>query len=125
MTTAAARNPELSLPDDRLEALADLIAERLAARAAGELITPAELARRLGRSRDWIYDHAEQLGGIRIGNGDRPRVFFPWPLALEPGGKRQRRKPPIVASTRPRRRKPTSVELLPIRGKQRGGRDPL
>ncbi len=40
------------------------------------LIDPAEAARRLGRTRRWIYEHADELGAIRLGTGPRPRLMF-------------------------------------------------
>jgi predicted DNA-binding transcriptional regulator AlpA len=36
-----------------------------------------EVARRLGVSRDWVYEHAKELGGTRVGAGNRPRLRFP------------------------------------------------
>jgi hypothetical protein len=36
----------------------------------------AELARRLGVTREWVYEHARELGAVRIGDGPRPRLRF-------------------------------------------------
>jgi predicted DNA-binding transcriptional regulator AlpA len=36
-----------------------------------------EVARRLGVSREWVYEHAEELGATRLGSGRRPRLRFP------------------------------------------------
>jgi predicted DNA-binding transcriptional regulator AlpA len=36
-----------------------------------------EVAQRLGVSREWVYEHAEELGARRIGSGPRPRLRFP------------------------------------------------
>lgn len=71
-------------PDD-LATLADLVADRLAERLAAptspaepaELIDAHEAGRRLGRSAVWARRHAEQLGAVRLGDGDRPRLAFP------------------------------------------------
>ncbi len=106
----------LRLDTQQLEQLADLIADRLARRADGELVTAAELAKRLGRSREWVYDNASSLGVIRIGAGSRPRLLFRYPLDLEP--ERKPRRPRTVTMKRPRRARPKAgaVELLPIRG---------
>jgi hypothetical protein len=41
-----------------------------------ELISPGELAQRLGRKREWVYDHADELGAKRIGSGPKPRLWF-------------------------------------------------
>jgi len=65
-------------PDD-LATLADLVADRLAARltAPAELIDAREAGRRLGRSAVWARRHADQLGAVRLGDGNRPRLAFP------------------------------------------------
>lgn len=103
---------ELALADAQLERLADLIADRIAARRVGELVDAAELARRLGKSRDFVYEHHQRLGAIRLGDGPRPRLAFRWPDALdlltaiqEPAQKLQKRA-----------RRQTRSDLLPIRG---------
>ncbi len=36
-----------------------------------------QVARRLGVSREWVYEHADELGASRIGGGRRPRLRFP------------------------------------------------
>jgi hypothetical protein len=58
-------------------------AERIAALVAAELrreppprfLDAAATARMLGVERDWVYEHAEQLGAIRLGGG-RGRLRF-------------------------------------------------
>ena len=40
------------------------------------LIDVAELARQTGLSRTWIYEHARELGAIRLGDGPRARLRF-------------------------------------------------
>jgi hypothetical protein len=69
-------------PDD-LERLAVLVAERLAEHlasatlpAAPSLIDAAEVARRFGVDRSWVYDHADELSAVRLGGGARPRLRF-------------------------------------------------
>ena len=42
-----------------------------------------EVAQRLGVSREWVYEHADELGALRIGSGPRPRLRFP-PQILDP-----------------------------------------
>lgn len=75
----------LALEHEQLIQLADLVAERLAARLgglmAGEsdaevLVDAAEIARRFGKTRSWVYDHAGQLGAVKMGSGTRPRLGF-------------------------------------------------
>lgn len=65
-----------------IEAIARRVAELLAETVgrprpdANRLLSAAEVATRLGRSRDWVYDHADDLGAIRLGTGPRPRLAF-------------------------------------------------
>jgi excisionase family DNA binding protein len=73
-----------TLTPDQLEALAVLVARHLAATLtapagdqAPQLLSAAEVAARLGWSRSTVYDHAEQLGAVRLGTGTRPRMRFP------------------------------------------------
>jgi hypothetical protein len=39
----------------------------------------------LGVSRQWVYEHAEELGGQRIGSGKRPRWRFDLTVARAAG----------------------------------------
>jgi hypothetical protein len=41
-----------------------------------ELIGAAELARRLGVDRSWVYSHAIELGAVKLGDGPRARLRF-------------------------------------------------
>lgn len=101
------------------ERVADLLAERLAGvalpGAAQELIDPIEAARRLGVSRDFVYEHREELGVIRLGDGPRARLrfdprrvaAFDIPAAAPP--RRVRQRPP---------RRAQRSDLLPIAGER-------
>ena len=69
--------------DDALDRLADLLAERLAVRLSGlastraePLVDAAEIARLHGKTRSWVYEHAGELGAVRLGSGRRPRLGF-------------------------------------------------
>jgi hypothetical protein len=42
-----------------------------------EWLDALEVARRLGVSHEWVYEHAEELGATRLGSGRRPRLRFP------------------------------------------------
>lgn len=71
------------LAPDQLEQLADLIADRLreaeapaSAPVRGALVDVHELAALLGVSTSWIYQHAAELGAVRLGSGSRPRLRF-------------------------------------------------
>ena len=64
--------------DALLEQLAELVAEKVAARLNGKesppheggngepLLTPADVAKQLGTSTRWVYDHCDELGGKRL-----------------------------------------------------------
>lgn len=41
-----------------------------------ELLTAAEVSAWWGVHRGWVYEHASELGAIRIGTGQRPRLRF-------------------------------------------------
>jgi hypothetical protein len=71
--------------DIALDRLADLIADRVAARLGGlrsgpdrhePLVDAAEVARLHGKTRSWVYEHAGELGAVRLGSGPRPRLGF-------------------------------------------------
>jgi Phage integrase, N-terminal SAM-like domain len=114
-TRARSRENQVDYDDDALDRLADLLAERLAARLG--LLTPAqreplvdaaEIARLHGKTRSWVYEHAGELGAIRLGSGPGPRLGFspgrvaaflekvndplpaPRPETPQPGRRRQR-----------------------------------
>jgi biotin operon repressor len=107
-----------------VEAIARRVVEMLGERGApSQLVSAAELSRRLGLSRSTVYEKAEELGVIRIGNGPRARLRFDPDLvarslgagraAVEASG-----TPPPRAVVRRRRatRRPLKPGLLPIRG---------
>lgn len=77
----------VEVPDELVEAIAERVAERVVALLATEsrlrLLDAAGLARRLGRTRAFVYEHATELGALHVGDGPRPRLFFPWPEAVE------------------------------------------
>lgn len=106
--------------DDSISALADQIADRLAAKLGAQLVESAAAAD-AGRAGLWtadhvaahydvgvrfVYRHADELGCIRLGGGHRPRLRFDprvvrerWPVVGDalptpaPTRKRKRSKP--------------------------------
>jgi hypothetical protein len=63
------------LPDPAtLQAIAREVANLL--REPTGLMTVREAAMMLGVSPEWIYEHADDLGVIRLGDGERPRLRF-------------------------------------------------
>lgn len=70
-------------PQLDLDALADLVAERVVARltaappaAAAALVDAATLAAELGVTRGYVYANADDLGAVRLGDGPRARLRF-------------------------------------------------
>lgn len=107
--------------DEIADRLSDAIVTRvLEALRAEQIIPPAQsnmtwldatqVARRLGVSRDWVYEHASELGASRIGSGSRPRLRFP-PQVLD--SRSGRARPPKAADVPTKRSKPRG--LIPIR----------
>lgn len=114
------------LDDDSIERLAQRITQLLApqppasTRQEPKLLSAAEVARRWGVQRSWVYEHAAELGAMRLGSGARPRLRFDPDVVTQrlratsdrraqppPQRRRHRRSPAIPADP---------VELLPIRG---------
>jgi hypothetical protein len=87
------------------------------AESTPQLVDAAAVAAMLGVTRGWVYEHATELGAVRLGSGTRPRLRFDPQrvgqvlddgLTPQPGQRRTHgfRRP---VST-------TNVELLPIAG---------
>jgi hypothetical protein len=81
------------------------------------------VATALSVSRDWVYAHAAELGGRRIGRGDRGRLRFDlgyvldaWRSSESTGPRGQSRRPRRSVTQRAKRIPvPSEGELLPIR----------
>jgi hypothetical protein len=120
-------------PNDQLDRLAELLAERIdsdrladavaqrLAKFVPDLASPDEAmvdvkgaARILGVSPDTVYEHADELGVVRIGSGPKAHLRFD-PERLRRAG-RQRSEPVSSEPARPQRA-PADVPLLPVRGK--------
>lgn len=87
-----------------------------------ELIGAAELAKRLGVDRSWVYTHAIELGAVKLGNGPRARLRFDPEIAervLRKLGEASATDPPARSGERADRsrwsRRP-EVKLLPVEG---------
>jgi hypothetical protein len=97
---------------------------------ARDLVDAATLAKRLGVSRGFVYEHADELGAFRLGSGPRARLRFDVAEALgrlTACSASRRSGPPdpaprAASGPRGRRRLGTSggsvPELLPIRGRR-------
>jgi hypothetical protein len=83
----------------------------------GGLIDATEVARRFSVSRDYVYEHADELDAVRLGDGSRARLRF------DPVTVRERLTHQTVQTRDPQRenRSPVrcrgSVDLLPVKGK--------
>jgi hypothetical protein len=106
------RRPHVSagieLNDAQLARLADLLAPRIAAALASQATAPAELidaagvARRFGVTAEWVRDHRDELGVIRLGDGPRPRLRFDAETVAEELRRRsQSEHSPVVDLTAP------------------------
>jgi hypothetical protein len=121
---------DLALVDAVAERVLELLGERDALPGCSRLVSAGELAALLGRSREWVYEHAEELGGRRIGDGERPRLWFDVDRALSGRQTSERSHPsdrpaPAGGSARRRRRAPGSeVPLLPIAGPEAEAQNP-
>jgi hypothetical protein len=111
-----------TLTDADIEAVAVAVADKLAARLAlpgppaDGLVGVAEVAKRIGMGEQWVREHADELGGRRIGNGEKPRHRFD----LAEVERRMAREADLPKPTPVRhRRRPSSggVDLLPVRGR--------
>lgn len=105
------------------ELVADVLEERQAVRSTA-LVGPLELARVLGVSRGFVYEHADELGARRLGSGSRPRLRFDVDEAARrltacQGGRESAASDAASEAVSPRRRRRrsgTSVDLLPVNG---------
>jgi len=50
-----------------------------------EILTAKEVAQDIGASRTWVYAHADELGGYRVGK----RVWFRWQRTAEDMGREE------------------------------------
>ena len=71
------------LDPQAVEAIARRVVEILERRGlkGRELVDAAELARRFGIERSWVYSHAIELGAVKLGQGSKPRLRFDLQIA--------------------------------------------
>jgi hypothetical protein len=135
LSASSAHGTSASALTTRELLLADAIAERvvclLDSTPPHGLVDAATVAAALGVSRDYIYAHAAELGGQRIGNGPRGRLRFDLDQALSAWTPRSTSKEsqgpqtPVAADGSTHRRQQrlgSSPDLLPIRGATDGNR---
>jgi len=116
-------SPRIKLDSQTVEEIARRVVALLERRGLGghELVDAAELARRFGIERSWVYTHAIELGAVKLGNGTKPRLRFDPEVAARVL-RRVDGKPvadlPARSGKRagqPPRRSASDVRLLPIR----------
>ena len=81
------------------EAVADVLEERglVPAVTPGIVLTVADVARLLGRRRQWVYEHAAELGAFRFGCGPKARLGLDRNAIESWKRKQQIRRPPATA----------------------------
>ncbi len=117
---------ELVFREEAIEQLAQRVAELVSDRVgAGQPLVDAEtLARFLNVERSYVYEHAVELGAVRLGDGPRARLRFDLVeakrrLTCSIGRGSEGPASRVVEPVRRRRRSRrlgTSAPLLPIRG---------
>jgi hypothetical protein len=95
----------------------ELLADEHATPPTARLLDAVELADLLGVARSWVYDHGAELGAIRIGDGDRPRLRFDPAVAIAAWQTRDPEPEPQPRAPR-RRAHRAATPLLPIRGER-------
>jgi hypothetical protein len=113
----------IKLDPQATEAIARKVVELLEKRSlqSRDLVDAAELARRFGIERSWVYSHAIELGAVKLGSGAKPRLRFDPQIAaraLRRVGEESAAGPPTRAGERagqPSASGGSGVRLLPIR----------
>lgn len=109
--------PTVHLDDASVEAIARRVVELMGGGQGSEdWIDAAEAARRFSLSRDYVYEHADALGAMRLGDGPKARLRFDPATVAEKlscsDDGQLHREVQSVRTVRKRR----DVALLPIRG---------
>ena len=119
----------MTLDAETITLLAAELAERLEARRVERegWVSADVVARHLGTDRDYVYEHAAELGGVRLGEGPKARLRFRLAVvdqalaSCSAGRKSPGPSGRMVEPKRHSRRRPrsgTSVPLLPIRDQE-------
>ena len=130
VTWRRVRRAAAGLSPEAIEQIAQRVVELLrgegeqkAQQTPGPLLDAGELAQRLGVKREWVYEHARELGAVRLGDGPKARLRFDPEAAKRVLEKRRRpagSPDPSNAAVEPRparrrRRRPQgAVPLLPV-----------
>ena len=118
----------IKLDPQTIEAIAGRVVELLERRGlagGSELVDAAELARRLGIERSWVYTHAIELGAVKLGSGAKPRLRFDPQVAarvLQRVGDEPAAAPPARSGERagqPQGGGASKIRLLPVKTENR------
>jgi hypothetical protein len=92
--------------------------DKRSSQPARPMVDARTLAATLDVSVDFIYAHADELGGKHIGGGSKPRLRFDLNAVLEARQDPAKATQPAEQPSRSRRRRASSqgVCLLPVRG---------
>lgn len=112
-----ATDDPMTLTEDQLDRLADLLAIRLAAvrPPARPLLTVEDICATFQVSRAWVYENAGRLGGVKLGPGARAPLRFEAnrvTAALNPLIASDATEPPMPSAKPPSRRR--SKRLHPV-----------
>lgn len=112
---AVARQVAGEITPDVIEQIAHRVADLLTQRDqrptdSGAMLTVNQLAIRLNVTRAWIYEHAAELGGIRLGNGPKARLRFDPDTAIQALRRHQASGAPSIVHTRERQAPAPRVE---------------
>ena len=110
-----------ALIDEIADRLGDVIVRRVVeviraegiisqAKTTTSWLDAKEVAEALGVERDWVYEHADELGASRLGTGPRPRLRFR-PQILDP---ENHSRTSAGAASEPPKRHATPSGLIPI-----------
>jgi hypothetical protein len=116
-TSNSAQSRNTSNTPDLVEAIARRVVELLDGRLPATeppLLSALEVARHFGVGRKWVYEHAEELGAIRLGAGRRARMRFD-PTVV--AARLSRRRPPSIDARERKFASSAAPELLPIYGR--------
>lgn len=130
-TFKAMASTGIKLDPETVERIARRVVELLERRGLQrrKLVDAAELARRFGIERSWVYTHAIELGAVKLGNGAKPRLRFDPEIAaraLRRVGEVPAADPPARSGKRAGQPRGSEGrgELLPIRGREEKGSPP-
>jgi hypothetical protein len=129
LAATAARHVAVDLSPQAVEQIAIRVAQLLRrdqvqreTSAAPSWMTAKELAHHLKLNPAWVYEHAEELGAIRTGDGPKARMRFDLHTATQ-ALRRHRKQPATPASGGPARTPtpaayPAGAPLLEVRRRQ-------